>query len=144
MVFFYFFFYSLGLGTGLIAWITGTAGQESSILNTSSTERSDDGERSTGARWTDWRGTLGRWIEEGDRKFERVGKRYGIFGYDKHDKSTSGGGGGEGVSVSDEVVVVTEDAVKQHRMSANLASFTAAYVVVKVSSTRPGRWLKRC
>lgn len=143
VVFLYFLFYSLGLGTGLIAWITGTAGHTSSTLDASSTERPDDGERSTGARWTDWRGTLGRWIEEGDRKFERVGKRYGIFGYDKHDKSASeGGGGGDGGSDTDGVVVVTEDAVKQHRISANLASFTAAYVVVKVSRTRPGRWLK--
>ena len=34
----------------------------------------------------DWRGMVRGWLEEGQKRVERVGKRYGILGYEKVDK----------------------------------------------------------
>lgn len=85
---FYYLFSAIGAGAGLVGWIASASEGE--------------GDES----W--WRKLLGEWYDEGRTRAEKVGKKYGLLGYDEE-----GAGANAGAAVANAV---------------------AAYVVVKVSS----------
>ena len=97
LVAFFFVFQALGAGAGLVAWIASVASQ------------TEDG----GVAWKQW---VGGWYEEGQKRVERVGARYGVLGYEK--------------------VVHHQDSIKRETkpsMAAEkVANAIAAYVTVKV------------
>lgn len=70
---------------------------------------------------------MGRWYEEGEKRVERVGKRYGILGYDKTSKPT-------GETIGEEDSAFDLD-ISGSTAAQRVADAIAAYVVVKVSRT---------
>jgi hypothetical protein len=83
-----------------------------------------------------WKGLVGKWYVEGERRVERVGKRYGILGYEKtvkgdKDSETM-------IKEGDDVASVASDAndlEKRARTSGaaeKVADAISAYVIVKV------------
>ena len=107
-------FQALGAGAGIVAWIAS--------LSDATHEQSRRG------RW-DWRALVAGWYEEGQKRVERVGRRYGILGYDRASQTDeSARGDAEGMSPS--------------RAAEKVADAIAAYVVVKVIPFRMRRrWL---
>lgn len=109
LVLLFWVFQILGTGAAFVHWISG--------LSSGSDSESPD---STAG--FDWRKTVSSWVEEGEKRIERVGKRYGILGYPKAlPKGTA------------EAESSTEiGAVRNGGAAGGVASALAAYVVVKV------------
>lgn len=119
-------FHWVGVGEGLIRWAEG-----------SGAGRSHGGEKGNDS--DGWRGTVNSWIDEGMRKAERLGRRYGWFGYPKKDQIAVEGGEDQG-SHSESPVgshgssgdQLTSDMIRK-RIEGDVANLVAAYLVVKVS-----------
>ncbi|WWC59037.1 uncharacterized protein I303_101583 [Kwoniella dejecticola CBS 10117] len=100
----YWIFSSLGIGLSLVNLILvigqgeGEAEGEQTSPNSLSEVQvqvesnapfgSEHGENGNGRSWT-WRHWVREWYFEGERKIERVGKRYGILGYERASPSDS-------------------------------------------------------
>jgi len=148
LILFFYLFQAIGVGVGLLSWIRGTAGVEAdsaedhtrgtgSTTNaqqvggtTGKTETAD-----TGARW---KGVVRGWYEEGEKRVERVGKKYGILGYDKLDRSIiTGVDRVDGEAASTEVGKdIQHSGATGSKAAEAVANAISAYVVVKVSSDR--------
>jgi len=102
LIAFFFIFQALGAGAGIVAW----------VASLSNGRKDEEG-------WRDWRGLVGRWYEEGQKRVERVGRRYLILGYDKASKMEEGGKMLE---------------MRSATAAEKVADAIAAYVVVKVCS----------
>lgn len=84
-----------------------------------------------------WKGVVRGWYEEGEKRVEKIGKKYGILGYDKVDRinTTSAPTSQvtselEGPGSGGKEMVKSATASKAAEAVANAIS---AYVVVKVS-----------
>lgn len=94
---FYYLFSALGAGAGFVTWLASL---------------SDDGEEGKdreGGAGSGWKGVVAGWYDEGGRRVEKVGRKYGVLGYEKGSDSSAAGGA-----------------------TAAVADAVAAYVVVKV------------
>lgn len=129
----YFIFDALGAGQSLVRWIRGVT-----TVETESRPNSDaDGQalaephaRSNvpgGMSW-DWRESVQGWYEEGEKRVERVGRRYGFWGFEKGSKRAD----------ANDKSAVMEMEGKTSRAAEGIANAISAYVVVKVSKTRWG------
>jgi hypothetical protein len=150
LILFFYLFQAVGLGVGLLSWIKGTAGVDTSSDNVSTDQgvinSTGAGRIAGGGVKADevggWKGVVKGWYAEGEKRVERVGKKYGILGYDKIDKSTSGDSGstsmssassssnGESTERQGKEVIKSVTGSKAAEAVANAIS---AYVVVKVS-----------
>jgi hypothetical protein len=92
-----------------------------------------------GGRW-DWRKVVGGWVEEGQKRVERVGRRYGILGYEKGEKGDAGGGEADVAEVGSSWTLAKAGR-SGGDVGGGVANAIAAYVVVKVSSFRRDRVL---
>lgn len=99
----------LGVGERLVGFV-----RAETYTNTASSDQSST---------TEWaRRKVGRWIDEGEVWAERVGRRYGIFGYPKTPKGvgfeSAGGEGGPGVAgdVANAVFAYTATKVNAPRL----------------------------
>lgn len=138
----YWALHALGVGAGLVAWLADVdSSTSSSSASSTSTNVPVDHESASGGKNTGgnggvsgeedggslsapkWKQVIHGWYEEGARKVERVGRRYGCFGYEKGSKP------GEQPDGRAEAIV-THDA-------GAVADAIAAYVVVKVSPMSP-------
>jgi len=70
------------------------------------------------------------WLEEGQRRVDKVARRYGLFGYEKGSKATAE----EDRISSEEEALLIAAAARQSTAAAGIASAVAAYVVVKVGT----------
>ena len=77
----------------------------------------------------DWRGIVRGWLEEGQKRVERVGKRYGILGYEKVDRKAVVQ---TEVPAVDTGLVITTGPGRSTVVAGGVADAIAAYVVVKV------------
>ena len=111
----FFVFQALGAGAGIVAWVTGLrtvpAGREGNTTK--------GGEINEG-RW-DWRNIVGGWYDEGEKRVGKVGRSYGVLGYEKDQRSADGGDGKE-------VAAQTGSSA-----AGKVADAIASYVAVKVS-----------
>lgn len=120
---------ALGVGAGLVTWLADTSSSADSAHSVDSANSADSSvpvdHESTQqpAQAPRWKQVIHGWYEEGARKVERVGRRYGCFGYEKGSKP------GEQPDGRAEAIV-THDA-------GAVADAIAAYVVVKVSPMSP-------
>lgn len=143
----YWLLHALGVGAGLVAWLADTSSSSSPSSASDSTsisvpvdhesasgpgpqapvrgEKLGEGVRGEegtgGAETPQWKKVVHEWYEEGARKVERVGRRYGWLGYQKGSKP-----GDQPDKKAEEVV--TQDA-------GAVADAIAAYVIVKVGSS---------
>jgi hypothetical protein len=132
VVILFFVFQALGAGAGLVAWMSELGGEAEAAL----IEGTDIGmEKRKG-----WKARLKGWMVEAEEKAERVGRRYGVLGYEK----TVRGGKADlpVVATADEPGLATVAVQGQTGGAAEkVANAIAAYVVVKVSilTERRGR-----
>lgn len=109
LVGFFFAFQAADVGTGLVRW----AGEVSA---------DDEGTR--------WRSKIRDWVGEGERRVDRVARRYGMFGYNS--------GTAPGVASVEEGEIVKEArqlvgrADRGSKAAADVTNAIAAYVLVKV------------
>lgn len=75
-----------------------------------------------------WKGMVRGWYDEAEVKIGKIGSRYGIFGYEKRDKSGSPEQNGNGVEVA-----VGSLVKKDGTAGGTVANAISAYVVVKVN-----------
>ncbi|KAJ9099845.1 hypothetical protein QFC21_003847 [Naganishia friedmannii] len=75
-----------------------------------------------------WRVTVGDWLAEGERRVDKVARRYGLFGYEKGQKAVLEGG----VHAEEEAKQLAL-AAKGSKAAADVTNAIAAYVLVKVS-----------
>ncbi|EJT50982.1 hypothetical protein A1Q1_07776 [Trichosporon asahii var. asahii CBS 2479] len=118
----YWMLHALGVGAGLVAWLADTSSSADSADSADSSVPVDHESTQQPAQAPQaprWKQVIHGWYEEGARKVERVGRRYGTFGYEKGSKP------GEQPDGRAEAIV-THDA-------GAVADAIAAYVVVKVS-----------
>jgi hypothetical protein len=102
LVILFFVFQTIGAGSAIVQWVGGV---------------SED--REAQVQGFDWRGRVGSWLEEGERRAEKVGRRYGIFGFEK------------GSQVEQNKSDVVQER-KGMRAAGSVTNAVAAYVVVKV------------
>lgn len=104
----YYLFSALGAGAGVVGWLVSVGGGDADApSHWAAGNAADDKEKG-------WTHTVHSWSSEGLARAEKVGRRYGLFGFEKGSKP------GDGASVGAGAAGVLADAV-------------AAYVVVKVS-----------
>lgn len=75
-----------------------------------------------GGKGAGWRGWVGEWYEEGEKRVEKVGKRYGILGYIKVEKGDEGDG---------TLLQVRTQREKGSGAAEKVADAISAYVLVK-------------
>jgi hypothetical protein len=73
------------------------------------------------------------WLEEGQKRVDKVARRYGLFGYERGSKAVAE----EDRMSSEQEALQVAAAAKQSSAAAGVASAVAAYVVVKVSIHAP-------
>ncbi|GJN87159.1 hypothetical protein Rhopal_000104-T1 [Rhodotorula paludigena] len=108
-------FHALGLGTGLVHWVL---------------EHSEDGrDEAAGTRdGGGWRDTVRTWLREAEDKTERIGRRYGWFGWDKETPDQR-----KERREREKERGTTEDRLEDERLQVggDVANLAAAYLVVK-------------
>lgn len=105
---------ALGLGTAVVAW---AAASSDSDVDESS----------------DWvHGKLKNWVQQGQLKAEKIGRHYGVFGYEKRSKQTEAGIATE--SGTDSVAMHHGVSPHTESIGGDVANLVAAYVGVKVSN----------
>ncbi|KAJ3570294.1 hypothetical protein NP233_g4500 [Leucocoprinus birnbaumii] len=104
---------SLGVGEGIVRTV---------IMDTETSSGGEEGIEGA-VKWGKVK--VRGWVEEGDRWAERVGRRYGFFGYEKRRP-------GEPVAVS-EGEGESASGVQRHRIAGDVANAVVAYGVTKVS-----------
>ncbi|WWD08097.1 hypothetical protein V865_006208 [Kwoniella europaea PYCC6329] len=110
----YWIFSTLGVGLGMVGWIMDVGHQEGSTQ--AQIQKGEEGEdKSVVRRW------IRDWYVEGENRIGKIGKRYGIFGYEKGQKDKDQDGITKEIKVMDD----TSGAASK------LADAIAAYVVVK-------------
>jgi hypothetical protein len=102
----FFLFQALGIGGSILQWAS---------------HQEDTDEFGLGAY-------VKSWLAEGQKRVDKVARRYGLFGYDKMSKETEE----EKIIASPEHALETAAAAKQSRAAAGVANAVAAYIVVKV------------
>ncbi|KAJ9126348.1 hypothetical protein QFC24_002082 [Naganishia onofrii] len=76
-----------------------------------------------------WRVTVRDWLAEGERRVDKVARRYGLFGYEKGQKAVLLEEGG-GVHAEEEAKQLAR-AAKGSKAAADVTNAVAAYVLVK-------------
>lgn len=129
LVMLFFVFQAAGAGAGIVAWLedvraeaagSGTdagtgADWEWRLAGMQTTDNASPPAAESGEKWKLW---VRVWMDEAEEKIARVGKRYGILGYDKVNRDSNSAPASGSLSASS----ATE----------NVANAIAAYVVVKV------------
>lgn len=80
-----------------------------------------------------WRVTVRDWLAEGERRVDKVARRYGLFGYEKGQKAVLLEEGSGGVHAEEEAKQLLARAAKGSKAAADVTNAIAAYVLVKVS-----------
>lgn len=106
---FYYLFASLGAGAGLVSWLTELGHDESSKNN------------ELEAGWKHW---IRDWYQEGVTRVDRIGRKYGVLGYEKQNAEKDGTAG----PMQDLTIKTTGAGAAE-----KVANAVAAYVLVKVS-----------
>ncbi|GAA5931792.1 hypothetical protein JCM10213_005857 [Rhodosporidiobolus nylandii] len=75
-----------------------------------------------------WRGTVRSWLEEAEEKTERVGRRYGLFGWEKETAAERGARREREKAEREQGVVRRE---RELNVGGTVADMAAAYLVVK-------------
>jgi hypothetical protein len=110
----YFLFDALGAGQALVDWIrsTGGLGAEADIGEIQSSVESNSGGAGVLSD------TVSKWYDEGERRVEKVGRKYGFWGFEKGSMAVDGAAS-EGTGTN---------------AAQGIANAISAYVVVKVGS----------
>ncbi|WVQ97679.1 hypothetical protein IAU59_004793 [Kwoniella sp. CBS 9459] len=137
----YWVFAYLGIGAGFVGWI-----YDVSHRATADGEHGARGDAISGRGTADfvepvvedapskWKAVVREWYEEGEKRVERVGRKYGILGYEKRDSSRQGdqledvdGKGDQGVVIAGS----SSNSSSESGAAGKVADAIAAYVVVK-------------
>ncbi|GAA6018287.1 hypothetical protein JCM8202_001319 [Rhodotorula sphaerocarpa] len=113
-------FHYLGAGAALVAWVV----EETATEGDAEEQRAGAGEG--------WKATARTWLEEAEAKAERVGRRYGLFGWEKESKAQHEErrriGAQEGTERAREGGAVSKERLL---VSGDVANAAAAYLVTK-------------
>lgn len=101
---------TLGVGAGLVGW---------AVAESSESEGAEDS-------WA--KGKLRGWVVEGERKAERVGRRYGAFGYSKETADE------HSARRSQVAELPPPSQATPVNVSGDVANLVASYLLVKVRS----------
>lgn len=117
-------FHYLGLGTGIVAW---TLAESESTRSLEQTEQQQQG-----GRWTSEgaRIRVREWMKEGQDKAERIGTRYGWFGWEK--ESITQRQERKEQALQPPLHEKEELSNESLKVSGDVANLVAAYLVVKV------------
>lgn len=112
---FFSIFKTFGVGVGLAGWAVAEA-------------ETDTSEPS----WA--RGKVRGWVQEGEEQAEKIGRRYGVFGFEKESKE-------ERVERREREKVGEDSVQRDYKVTGDVANLVAAYIATKVSSlTTCLRW----
>jgi hypothetical protein len=108
-------FHYLGAGAALVAWIV-------------------DETSTTSGKETGWKDTVRDWLREAETKAERVGRRYGLFGWSKESKEERRARRSRELNRDEEEQAAGPVALSKERLlvSGDVANAAAAYLAVKV------------
>lgn len=116
-------FHYLGAGAALVAWV---------VDETAATSGSGNG--------TGWKDTVRDWLREAETKAERVGRRYGLFGWSKESKEERRARRTRELNQDEEEQAAAGPvALSKERLlvSGDVANAAAAYLAVKVCPNTP-------
>jgi hypothetical protein len=113
----FFIFQAAGIGGTIVEWAAGN----------SSTEAEG------GSGSLDWRVKVGEWLEEGERRVDRISRRYGLFGRVKGEAKTLQQLELENESPR-EMGMDVAAAAKGSKAAQDVANALSAYLLIKVSS----------
>ncbi|GAA5865719.1 hypothetical protein JCM3774_004979 [Rhodotorula dairenensis] len=123
-------FHYLGAGAALVAWVV------DETANPTTPETAQPGSRDgSGPNRSAWKETVRGWLYEAENKAERVGRRYGLFGWSKESKEEREAR--KRREMADEADAGAEEgavpAVSKERLlvSGDVANAAAAYLAVK-------------
>ena len=113
-------FHYLGAGAALVAWVV-------------------DETAATSGGGTGWKGTVRDWLREAETKAERVGRRYGLFGWSKESKEERRARRTRELNQDEEEHAAGPVALSKERLlvSGDVANAAAAYLAVKVCPNTP-------
>ncbi|GAA5976743.1 hypothetical protein JCM10908_005614 [Rhodotorula pacifica] len=116
-------FHYLGAGAALVAW----------IVDETTTKSASDSEEAGGTDAADkgWKATVRNWLQEAEAKAERVGRRYGLFGWSKETKEEREERKRVGKEEEEEGTTARPLAKERLLVSGDVANAAAAYLVVK-------------
>lgn len=117
LVILFFLFQAGGVGISLVAFAANAS------------ESAEKGENDQNLSSWNWHVVVGNWLHEGQKRVDKVARRYGLFGYEK--------GATQGHLAEDTVEAIEHDdlgKVKRSTASTNIANAVAAYIAVKVST----------
>lgn len=139
VVLLFWLFQSIGLGVGLLSWIKGAAELDSPADGARAVDGGVEGGSGADPKQSGhakgWKGLLRGWYDEAENKVERVGRRYGILGYEKRNSSASSSSATDPLLTgsSDQVhAVATASRTRSSTAAESVANAISAYVVVKV------------
>ncbi|GAA5918373.1 hypothetical protein JCM8208_006522 [Rhodotorula glutinis] len=117
-------FRHLALGTALVAWV---------IAQSDADDGARGGERETPPAASGWRSTARDWLKEAEDKAERVGRRYGWFGWAKESRDERVARKARVAEAAEEgrTAVDERSTADQLRVSGDVANAAAAYLAVK-------------
>ncbi|WVF70212.1 hypothetical protein IAT40_005001 [Kwoniella sp. CBS 6097] len=122
----YWIFAYLGIGAGFVRWIYDVS-HDRDVDRTGNIDHRVSGTRGVQEE-SKWKAMVREWYEEGEKRVERVGKKYGILGYKKKDPQ----GQVEKDNVgNDQAALVRTDLSSESGAAGKVADAIAAYVVVK-------------
>ncbi|KPV76631.1 uncharacterized protein RHOBADRAFT_52611 [Rhodotorula graminis WP1] len=117
-------FRHVALGTALVAWV---------VAHSDTDDRDQSGEGSTPATAAAWRVTARDWLKEAEDKAERVGRRYGWFGWPKESRDERAARKAHLAQAAEDgrTAVDERTSADQLRVSGDVANAAAAYLAVK-------------
>ncbi|WWD21929.1 hypothetical protein CI109_106417 [Kwoniella shandongensis] len=126
----YYLFAALGLGAGLTAWIERESGEHGHGHGRTRENGGEVGERGEAEVVGGWKKVLGGWYKEGEKRVEKVGKKYGILGYDKVERTP----------ITNTNTTTTTGAIAQEVVeeSKEVAELSAVGVDITPTSSRAG------
>lgn len=148
VVLLFWLFQSIGLGVGLLSWIKGAADVDEqtdvSYTGGAVVDNSAGGAEDLPAHAAGWKGVLRGWYDEAELKVERVGRRYGILGYERPDSSSTAPSVDSStteVQSGAPLDVATTQRARSSTAAESVANAISAYVVVKVCLLCSALWL---
>ncbi|GAA5921344.1 hypothetical protein JCM3775_003003 [Rhodotorula graminis] len=117
-------FRHLALGTALVAWV---------VAHSEADDGEHGGEGTTPAAPAAWRITARDWLKEAEDKAERVGRRYGWFGWPKESRDERAARKAQLAQAAEDgrTAVDERTSADQLRVSGDVANAAAAYLAVK-------------
>ncbi|OCF37735.1 hypothetical protein I316_00862 [Kwoniella heveanensis BCC8398] len=139
----YWVFAYLGIGAGFVGWVYDVSHRPDGVNEQGNGHAAyvqggtggtvGDAVEGDGDGAAKWKILIREWYEEGEKRVERVGRRYGILGYEQRDPQDMTTNDDDNVTLVDQALGRTGmSSESQSGAASKVADAIAAYVVVKV------------